>query len=412
MNLQVLNNNTYVKNNSKNTKISQTNNFKQNVSFNGGAHQLLQDVLTITGTQTKAKIFTNNVNYQTLGQIKTICSHPVFADVPVRIMPDTHAGKTAVVGFTAPISKTGAIIPNLINGDIGCGMLCVKFDTQGREIDFDKLDEFIRSFISTSRTERLSGMKKYLQPIESKIRDLCKYKYKQPEEKVTSSLGTIGGGNHFIEIDTSANGETYLVIHTGSRHFGKEVHNHFEKIATQQNPYRIRDLSYLTGAEAKEYLEDLKIAAQYSQINRKIIADAILKNMGWKEIESFESIHNYVGNDNIIRKGAISAKDGERVIIPLNMRDGAIIARGKGNPDWNFSAPHGAGRQFSRSEASELISLEEYQQSMKNIYSNSISQATVDESPQAYKDANEIIQNITDTAEIETIIRPTYNFKD
>jgi len=412
MNLQVLNNNSSLKNNiNKKNRITQTSNSKQNVSFKGGTH-LLQDILTITGTQTKAKIFTNNINYQTLGQIKTICSHPVFADVPIRIMPDTHAGKTAVVGFTAPISKSGAIIPNLINGDIGCGMLCVKFDSQGKELNFDELDNFIRSFISTNRLEKLPDMRKYLRSIESEISDLCKYKYKQPTEKVTSSLGTIGGGNHFIEIDRAANGETYLVIHTGSRHFGKEVHNHFEKIAMQQNPYKIKDLSYLTGAEAKEYLKDLQIAARYSQINRKIIADAILKHMGWKEVDSFESIHNFVGNDNIIRKGAISANKGERVIIPLNMRDGAIIAKGKGNPDWNYSAPHGAGRQFSRSEASELISLEEYKKSMENIYSNSISQATIDESPQAYKDANEIIQNITDTAEIETIIKPIYNFKD
>ena len=231
-------------------------------------------------------------------------------------------------------------------------------------------------------------------------------------DKALSSIGTMGGGNHFIEIDRDDKGNNYLVIHTGSRHFGKEVHNYHQKIAESQNPYKIKDLSYLTGAEAKDYLEDLKIAIKYSEANRRIIADEILKQMDWKEIESFESIHNYIGKDNVLRKGAISSQQGEQMIIPLNMRDGAILAKGKGNKDWNCSAPHGAGRQFARSEASELITLDEFKDSMKGIYSKSISKSTIDESPMAYKDASEIIDNISDTANIETVIKPVYNFKD
>lgn len=390
-------------------KFNKTTKPAKNCNVNFKSYTLPK-TLEIKGKETTAKIFTNNVNYQTLAQIKTICSHPVLKNLPVRIMPDTHAGKTSVVGFTVPV--VGAIIPSLISGDIGCGMLCVKFDNNKQEIDFDKLDKCIKNTISTNHTKMAQGIKKSLNPIEKEINNLCQYKYKTSTDKVLSSIGTIGGGNHFIEIDCDKNGDNYLVIHTGSRHFGKEVHNYHQKIAENQNPYKIKDLSYLTGAEAKDYLNDLKIAIKYSEANRRIIADEILKQMGWKEIESFESIHNYIGADDILRKGAISSHKGEKLIIPLNMRDGAILAKGKGNTDWNCSAPHGAGRQFARSEASELISLEEFKDSMKGIYSNCILKSTIDESPMAYKDANEIIDNISDTTDIETIIKPIYNFKD
>lgn len=381
-------------------------------NFKGLRHTLPHDVLEITGTQTKAKVFTNNVNYQTFEQIKKICSHPVFNDVPVRIMPDTHAGKSSVVGFTAPIGALGAVIPSLISGDIGCGMLCVELDTLGEEIDYEKLDSVIRDTLVASREKKPSVYASHAKKIETEVGRLCKDKYKISSDDSMASLGTLGGGNHFIEIDADEDGHKYLIIHTGSRQFGKKVHDYHQKIANEQNPYRIRDWSYLTGDEAKSYLEDMQIAVRFSQLNRRIIADEILKRMGWKEKESFESIHNYISKDGIIRKGAISAQDGERILIPLNMRDGAIIAKGHGNSDWNNSAPHGAGRQFSRSEASELISLEEYEDAMKGIYSSCISKSTIDESPLAYKDANEIIDNITETATIEKIVKPEFNFKD
>lgn len=389
-------------------------NLKQSMSpnFRGFKSSLPKDVLEITGSQTKAKVFTNNINYQTFEQIKKICSHPVFKDIPVRIMPDTHAGKSSVVGFTAPIGALGAVIPGLISGDIGCGMLCIELDTSREEINYKKLDSVIRDTLIASREKKPSVYVSNAKKIEKEVGELCKDKYKISADDSMSSLGTLGGGNHFIEIDTDEVGHKYLVIHTGSRQFGKKVHEYYQKIANEQNPYKIRDWSYLTGDEAKSYLEDMQIAVKFSQLNRRTIADEILKRMGWKEKSSFESIHNYISKDGIIRKGAISAQDGERILIPLNMRDGAIIAEGHGNSDWNNSAPHGAGRQFSRSEASELISLEEYEDAMKGIYSSCISRSTIDESPLAYKNANEIIDNITETAAIEKIVKPEYNFKD
>lgn len=384
-------------------------------SFKGkglGLEKVLKsDILEIKGSETTAKVFTNNIDCRTFEQIRKICSHPVFTNLPIRIMPDTHAGKTAVVGFTAPIGKEGKVIPSLISGDIGCGMLCVKIDTNGKDIDFGKLDDTIRKRVAISIHSKAPNLDNIEKGFDQLIENLCK-KYNAKPRKSIQALGTLGGGNHFVELNRNKNGETFLVIHSGSRKFGQEVFGYHQKIAEVQNPYEIKDLSYLSDDEAKEYLEDMKIAVKYSQLNRRIIADEILKNMEWNEISSFESIHNYISKDGIIRKGAISAEADQRIIIPLNMRDGSIIAKGKGNRDWNQSAPHGAGRQLSRTEASELISLEDFQKEMKGIHSSCISKSTLDESPQAYKNANEIIGNINDTAEIETIIKPIYNFKN
>ncbi|MBQ9245782.1 RtcB family protein [bacterium] len=370
------------------------------------------NTIEVKGTETKAKIYTTNVDYSTYDQIKTICSHPVFRDTPVRIMPDTHAGKNSVVGFTAPINERGEIIPSIISGDIGCGMLCVEVDTNGEEIDFNGLDNVIRKYASTSHTEKAASLERKFSPIAKEVNYLCRKKYGKNAEKVISTLGTLGGGNHFIELDKDDDGKTYLVIHTGSRTFGKEVNNYHQENAVKQNPYKIRDMSYLSGSEAKDYLEDMKLAVKYSQINRRIIADEIIKHMGWKEISSFESIHNYISDEGMIRKGAISSNLGEKILIPLNMRDGAIIAKGKGNKDWNYSAPHGAGRQFSRGKASKLITVDEYKKTMNGIHSSCISSATIDEAPQAYKPAEEIIENIEETAEVEKLISPIFNYKD
>ncbi len=389
-------------------KVSVSQNYKYN-SFKG------QDKLTpveIKGSQTSAKVYTQNIDYSTYDQVKTICSHPVFKDIPIRIMPDTHAGKNTVVGFTAPVNANRNIIPSLISGDIGCGMLCVNVDIKDKNIDFKKLDEVIRKYVSTAREEIPQSYEQYTKEIIKKISDLCKHKYKVSAENSLSNLGTLGGGNHFIELETDKDGEIYLTIHSGSRRFGNEVFNYHNEVAKKQNPYKIKDLSYLSGAEAKDYLEDMKFAEQYSQINRRIIAEEIIKKMGWKKKSSFESIHNYISSDGIIRKGAISANEGEKLIIPLNMRDGVIIAKGKGNKDWNNSAPHGAGRQFKRGDAAQCISLNDYVDAMRGIYSSCISKSTIDESPQAYKNSEEIIDNIKDTATIDTIAKPIFNYKD
>lgn len=401
-----INNVSLFKNINNSGKIKQS---KQNqIKFKG---ILDKDIVEINGSQTKAKVYTSNLNYQTCEQIKTICSHPVFCDMPIRIMPDTHASVNTVVGFTSPINPRGEVIPNIISGDIGCGMLCVKIDTKGKNIDYDKLDKVIEKYVSTKRKSSPKIKDKSLE-IQKKATELCKSKYGASPSKATESLGTLGGGNHFIELDRDDNGDEYLVIHSGSRHFGKEVCNHYQQIAMEQNPYRIKNLSYLSGDEAKEYLKDMEFTIRYSEANRRIIADEILRQMGWKELDSFSSIHNYIGKDGIIRKGSISATDGEKILIPLNMRDGSIIAIGKGNVDWNNSAPHGAGRQFSRSEANELITIEDVKKAMNGIHSNCVAKHNITESPDAYKPADEIAKYIGDTADIDTIIRPIYNYKD
>ncbi len=365
------------------------------------------DVVEIEGTQTKAKVYTKNIDAPTTEQIQRLCSHPVFKDMPVRIMPDTHLGKVAVVGFTAPINPKGEIIPAIIGNDIGCGMLCCEIDTGNKEIDFDKLDKVIRNFINSSEFPKDLSLNPDFQKT---IQNLCP-KLNTSAQQQIGKLATLGSGNHFIEIDKNENGKTYMVIHTGSRNLGGQVASKYCEIASKQNPYP-NGMSYLSGDEGKEYLEAVKIASQYAQLNRRLIADKIIKDMGWTEKSSFESVHNYIGEDGIIRKGAISAKKGERVIIPLNMHDGSLIAEGKGNPDWNDSAPHGAGRILSRSEAHKKVSLEDYKKVMQGIYTTCVSSKTLDESPQAYKDAKEIERNIGATVSVQERIKPLYNFKN
>lgn len=365
---------------------------------------------TVTGSETKAKIYTSNIDYQAINQIREFCNHPVFRDAPIRIMPDVHAGVNSVVGFSAPVVN-GKVIPNIIGGDIGCGMLCVKFKPNASDIDFKKLDDIIKNGVS-SKTKKNKLSSKAQNSYLKTVGDLCRYKYSVSSGEIIDSMGTLGGGNHFIEIDKSGD-DYYLVIHTGSRKFGKEVARYHSDIAKRQNPYRENvNLSYLSGAEAKDYLADMQLAAEFSKYNRRAIADEIIKRMGWSELESFESIHNYISDKNIIRKGAISAEQSQKVIIPLNMRDGALLAVGKGNSEWNSTAPHGAGRQYKRSVASRHISFDDYKKSMEGIYSTCITPSHIDESPQAYKDPGEIIENISETVDVEDIITPIFNHKD
>ena len=396
--------NTYAKN------LNTYTNKKMQTSFKSKKDDFKPTI--VEGTQTYAKVYAATLDDATKKQIKNICSHPVFKDLPVRIMPDTHAGKDVVVGFTAPIGTSGEIIPGLVSGDIGCGMLCCEIQPSTDEIDFKKLDNVIRTYVSSHHDRIPTTKKNHLGQIEHELEDICSKKIGVSKDKMIGSLGTLGTGNHFIEIDRSDDGKTYLVIHTGSRGFGQAVFKHHRNIALSQNPYYIENLSYLTGDEAKEYLQDMQLAQKFSQVNRRIIADEIIKQMGWKEVDSFESIHNYIDKDGIIRKGAISAFEGQKAIIPLNMRDGALIVKGKGNPDWNNSAPHGAGRILSRMDASKKIDIEEYQKSMKGIYSSCVSKDTLDEAPQAYKNSDEIKKFISDTVKIKKVIRPKFNFKD
>ena len=394
------------------------------------------------------KIFTDNVEPAALNQIYTLAKLPVFSECKIRIMPDVHAGAGCVIGFTADLGDK--VIPNIVGVDIGCGMRIV--DLGNINIDYDQLDWSIRKNIPSGRNVYdQSYMTTPLMKVRmSEVFDKRPYCFNSLKNIpwITSSMGTLGGGNHFIEIDESDDGRKYLVIHTGSRNLGKQVADYWQNVAISNiignkaikeqiknliKEYKSagrqseiesaikqikpaehipRDLCYLVGEDREKYLHDMAICQDFAVMNRDTIAYYICWLMGWDQIDSWESVHNYVDlKTNMIRKGAISAQAGERVIIPINMRDGCIIGEGKGNEDWNCSAPHGAGRILSRSAAKETITMDEYKESMKGIYTTSVCSATIDESPMAYKPIQEIVDNIQGTVDIKQIIKPVYNFK-
>lgn len=400
------------------------------------------------------KIYTDDIEQEAIEQIDLLLEQEPFKDCKVRIMPDVHAGKGCVIGFTADLGDK--VIPNIVGVDIGCGMLCVELGKV--ELDLEKLDKVINENIPAGRNIREEKLMNF-----DKINDLYCLRELKETKKFNRAIGTLGGGNHFIEVDVDEEGNKYLVIHTGSRNLGKQVADYYQNLAIelcsgkeemfkrkeeiiktykeqgrkseiqkalkeleaeykQNKPELPNELCYLTGKYREMYLHDMEICQLYASLNRLQIAKMILTN--YFELtyipeiyppimsDSFETIHNYISfKDNIVRKGAIRANEGERVIIPINMRDGSIIAVGKGNEDWNNSAPHGAGRLMSRKKAKETFNLEEFKKSMADIYSTSVLEETIDEAPFAYKPMQEIIDNIQDTVEIEKIIKPIYNFK-
>lgn len=390
------------------------------------------------------KIFTENIEQEALNQIHTLMKQPAFADCKVRIMPDVHAGSGCVIGFTADLGDK--VIPNIVGVDIGCGMLTVGLGKV--DIDLEKLDEAIRKRVPSGRNVHEGRKVKF-----DELQDLRCFRELKDTKRLERSIGTLGGGNHFIEIDTDEDGYKYLVIHTGSRNLGKQVAEYYQHLAIEimqgkdklyemqekliadykaqgkrkeiekaikelhrnfnPNPLGIpKELCYLTGKYREDYLHDMQICQKFAVENRKEIANAIIDEMGFKEGIRFETIHNYIEfGSNMVRKGAISAKAGEMVLIPINMRDGCILGMGKGNEDWNYSAPHGAGRIMSRNKAKETVSLEEFEKSMQGIFTTSVNQSTIDESPMVYKPIDEIVKNIEDTVEIIRIIKPIYNFK-
>ena len=350
------------------------------------------------------KIFTSNIEETALNQIEKLISVPAFSNAKIRIMPDVHAGSGCVIGFTADLGNK--VIPNIVGVDIGCGMLVAELGQI--DIDFDGFDQKIRQKVPSG-----FSVNQHENPlVKSFLEELYCVEELQNIPHLMRSLGTLGGGNHFIEIDEDEWGNKYLVIHTGSRNLGKQVADIYQKLAIQraaENGLDIpKDLCYLEGEDREHYLNDMKVCQEFAHYNRGIILHSLVDNY----YSTFEVIHNYISfEDNIVRKGAISAKKGERVLIPLNMRDGCILGVGKGNEDWNNSAPHGAGRILSRGAAKRTLSVEDFQETMKGIYSTSISEATLDEAPFAYKPSEEIIELVKDTVEIETIIKPIYNFK-
>lgn len=392
----------------------------------------------LNGKYATARIFTDNIENEAISQIYELCNQEFVDGCKVRIMPDVHAGKGCTIGTTMEIKDK--VVPNLVGVDISCGMLCIRL--KEKEIDFKKLDDIIRKYIPSGMNVRDKAID------SSKIRKIGLQKLKCINniniDRAEKSLGSLGGGNHFIEIDVDEDKNLYLVIHSGSRYLGKQVAEYYQKIAINdltnntkekialiqklKNEGREKEiecalkifdkpkmpsyLAYLEGIHLKNYLYDVGIIQEYANINRKTMANEIMTRMGLSIEEEFTTCHNYIDLDNmILRKGAISAQKGEKLIIPINMRDGSIIGVGKGNPDWNYSAPHGAGRIMSRSKAKELVSLEEFEKSMNGIWTTSVCQSTIDESPMAYKSIGEIVENIEDTVTIEKIIKPVYNFK-
>lgn len=366
-------------------------------------------MIEIKGTYGEAKVFTNDLEQSAGGQIKALCEQPFTIGSKIRIMPDVHAGKGCTIGTTMTIGDY--VVPNLVGVDIGCGMLTVQLEE--KRLNLPELDSFIRQNIPYGRDVRERSHRSHGR---INLEDLRCYK-KVDTRRAKESLGTLGGGNHFIEVDKDDDGNLYLVIHTGSRNLGLRVAELYQKKAYNavggrkqtEIPY---ELAYLTGEEKDDYLYDMAFMQRFAELNRRIIKEVILDGMKLHEADSFTTIHNYIDTDAmILRKGAVSANAGERLLIPMNMRDGSLICTGLGNEDWNCSAPHGAGRRFSRTDAENSFTISEFKKQMEGIYTTSVSKDTLDECPMAYKPMEEILQNIGETVRVERIIRPIYNFK-
>lgn len=370
---------------------------------------------TVNGVYTSAKIFNTNpteysIDDYAMAQLQLLCDNEAFKNCKIRVMPDVHPGKVGTIGFTSTLGKW--ILPNVIGIDIGCGMSLAK--VKGKTKDFQKLDVVIRDNVPSGFSTR-----KTIHHMTNSI-DLSKlYCYKHIfQEKALLSLGTLGGGNHFIELDTDHENNVYLVVHSGSRHLGKEVTEYYlaegQKYLKNKNIHIPFEMTYLEDTLMENYLHDLEIVQDFASLNREIIISEIAKGMKWKILESYSCIHNYVDFNTdtpIIRKGAISAKSGENVIIPINMRDGIILGTGLGNSEWNYSAPHGAGRIMKREDVKTKYTVSHFKNAMKGIYSSCISKDTLDEAPFAYRDIESIKEAINDTVAIEKVIKPIYNFK-
>lgn len=398
------------------------------------------------GIYNSAKIFTDQVEDSCMEQIRGLLDLEAFAGAQIRIMPDCHAGVGCVIGFTADLEEK--IIPNVVGVDIGCGMLTVELGKV--DIDLQRLDQVIREYVPSGREVHGGRLMRF-----EKLQEMHCYRSLKDTKKIQRAIGTLGGGNHFIEVDMDEDGNSYLVIHTGSRQLGKQTAAQYQKMAVglhtgkeamweeeeriktaykaagrrdeiceaikelhrnfRQTPPDVPwEYCFLHGVYSAQYLHDMKICQEFAEENRKMIAELIVEHYGLEPLGSFSTVHNYIDHDsNIIRKGAVSARKGERLLIPMNMRDGSLLCEGKGNPDWNYSAPHGAGRLYSRSEAKRLFSVEDYRNVMEEagIFSTSVNGSTLDECPMAYKKMEDIQKYLGETAEVKKILRPIYNFK-
>ena len=401
--------------------------------------------MIIQGKYNNAKVFASNIDSGTLDQVTNLLNQEFTKDSKIRIMPDCHVGAGCVIGTTMTIHDK--IVPNLVGVDIGCGMFTVKIGKV--KINFPEFDDYIKRNIPAGREVHPKARK-----IKTDIEKLKCYNELKKHNHFFKSIGTLGGGNHFIEVDVDDEENKYLIVHSGSRNLGKQIAEHyqikayeyhqskvFDKEAEVQriiNEYKNtkkekqiqkainkiknmevtppipKDLCYLEGKLFDDYIHDMRIAQDYASENRREMIKVLLDyfRLDLQDLEHFETIHNYINMDDmILRKGAISAYSGEIVLIPINMRDGCIIARGKGNPDYNYSAPHGAGRILSRRQAQKELSLMDFKKTMEGIYSSTITLETLDEAPFAYKPIEDILDNINDTVEVLKIIKPIYNFK-
>jgi len=388
-------------------------------------------MIKLQGKRNSAIVFADKIDKSTKTQISELLREEAYADSKIRIMPDTHSGKNVAVGTTMTVKNR--IAPSLVGVDIGCGMEVVFL--KEKELDLEKLDRVIHSLIPC-------GTKTHDVPVASFDFDDLHCKNHVNSERALRSIGTLGGGNHFIEVDRTEAGELVLVIHSGSRQLGSDVASYYgdqayryqckkqRKRARQsyygdidsggfvskkssQNPVQVRrETAVLEGDLLKEYLHDLDVVVSFADLNRQTIAKLICDQMGLAVTKRFSCIHNYIDTEYmILRKGAISARLGERVIIPLNMRDGALLGTGKGNPEWNFSAPHGAGRACTRTEAKYAFTVEEFRREMEGIYTTTATEGSIDECPMAYKSPSRIFEFINETVSDYEIIKPIYNFK-
>ena len=397
-------------------------------------------MMEIKGQVNTAICFAKVIEEEAVEQIRRMCDYEFTEGSQIRIMPDVHAGKGCTIGTTMTVKDKA--VPNIVGVDIGCGMFTVNLGKV--EINMEQMDaaaHFIPSGLNVweGRKERFD------------LLDLRCYRGLKDIRRLERSLGTLGGGNHFIEIDQAADGTKYMVIHSGSRNLGKQVAEFYQHLAIDLNKgkeeyfakrdaliaeYKAagrrseiqaalkelkwqsreatipEDLCFVYGQYLEDYLRDVEICQRFARRSRELMAEIILQQLGLEAVDAFHTIHNYIDTDEmILRKGAIAAHEGEKVLIPINMRDGSVLAVGKGNPDWNFSAPHGAGRIMSRTAAKELLDLDEYRREMEGIYTTSVNEATLDEAPMAYKSLEDIIDVIGESVDIIEVLKPIYNFK-
>lgn len=393
-------------------------------------------MIELRGKYNYAKVYTDNIEQEAITQIIELCNQGFVEGSIIRIMPDTHAGAGCTIGTTMTIKDK--IVPNLVGVDIGCGMETIKL--KQKEIDLEKLDRIIYEYIPAGFNIR-NKEHSYVEKVDFEGLEAKKY---VDMSRARLSVGTLGGGNHFIEVDKDEDGSLYLVIHSGSRYLGKQIAEHYQEkaykalMSVEQRKQEVintlraqgreqdiqtelkkldlpkvsKSLAYVQGENFLQYINDMKIVQNYAELNRKAMIHEIVKQMNFEIEEQFTTTHNYIDTDNmILRKGAISAQTGEQVLIPINMRDGSLICMGKGNAEWNYSAPHGAGRLMSRSKAKMTFTLKEYEESMTGIYTTSVNKSTLDEAPMVYKPIEEIMANVRESVDIVKVLKPIYNFK-